>query len=258
MGDRMASTLRSLILCGADVNRKFDKRSATLLSNELPRLSLPTAKMLLQAGLMCDRKTLQALAKPSEPFSLVDPAIFQMVSEKNVFEIDREYWQRLRRGLLDTTANLPALPIHSANDPAGHASSTETVPDSSHGSGDEGEKQFDADETIEDKRNSRLLHATRAGDIDLIANLTSIGADLNHRDEIGQSPLHIAAKYGYVPVYIQLSNLVEHDSPVLDTLGRTPLHLAASNGAVGIVAAIYAESPRSHMLKAVDNLGYSP
>lgn len=250
--DRITSTIRSLIQSGADVNRKYERRNANLIRDELPRLPLPTAKILLQAGLLCDRKTLQALAGHTTPPDLLKAEIFKEVREHNVFEVDREYWQSLTRGLVDTTKNLSAPP----HDSAGPDLSADSVPGRSNRPGEE---QSDTNTAIKDGCSStELLHAATAGDLDLVASLTSAGADWNHRDEKGQSSLHIAAKFGYVAIYEHLSSFIQDHSSIVDTLGRTPLHLAASSGAAGVVATIYAESPRSAMLGALDHLGYSP
>ena len=54
--------------------------------------------------------------------------------------------------------------------------------------------------------------------------------DKNPKDSSGTTPLHIAAKYGYLRICIDLLQQFNGDLMPTDNAGRTPLHYAAEYG----------------------------
>lgn len=253
----LTTTVQTLIQCGANVNQKFDIDGKSFMKNQIPYLDSSTGTVLLRAGLLCDRAMLRRL---SESKRKLDPLkrnldLFDYLGEENILEADRQYWQSLKTRLVKEEKAFSALPSVSAIQPPRHDQSGETSLHRSDTPRDRG----DTPKAIKGRNISvDLLHATKAGDPALVANLVSMGTDYNVRDEYGRSALHVAAELGYVTVYEYFSKLPWRDTPIVDALGRTPLHLAASKGAVGVVATIYAESPKSAMLGSLDYLGYCP
>ncbi len=67
--------------------------------------------------------------------------------------------------------------------------------------------------------------------VKLMKLLLEHGADLNARDRFGQTPLHVAAQYGYAPVKYLIDAGAELNARDKD--GRTPLHLAAAHQNTG-------------------------
>jgi len=76
---------------------------------------------------------------------------------------------------------------------------------------------------------SELHKAARRGDLQRVKSLVEKGADVNTRDNDGETPLHEAASEGYLEV---ARFLVERGADVnaKDNHGLTPLHAAASEG----------------------------
>lgn len=64
-------------------------------------------------------------------------------------------------------------------------------------------------------------------DEDLIALLIATGADVNAKNAYGQSPLHVAAKYGYLRIADMLL-MAGARKTLHDAQGRMPYELAAS------------------------------
>ena len=79
-----------------------------------------------------------------------------------------------------------------------------------------------------------LLEAARNGDVAQVQHLLASGIDVDVRDENDNTPLHLAAGYGYT----ELSRLLVDRGADVDARGRignTPLHLAAQEGYLEIV-----------------------
>eukprot|EP00746_Dinoflagellata_sp_MGD_P065563 gnl/MRDRNA2_/MRDRNA2_27307_c0_seq1.p1 gnl/MRDRNA2_/MRDRNA2_27307_c0~~gnl/MRDRNA2_/MRDRNA2_27307_c0_seq1.p1 ORF type:complete len:528 (+),score=87.89 gnl/MRDRNA2_/MRDRNA2_27307_c0_seq1:58-1641(+) len=72
-----------------------------------------------------------------------------------------------------------------------------------------------------------LMRAVLADDFDRTAELLSLGADPNWQNQMGSSPLHYAALWGYEDVCFAL---IEGKANIglVDETGSTPLHVAAS------------------------------
>jgi len=78
-------------------------------------------------------------------------------------------------------------------------------------------------------RDNRLLGAAASGDIQSVRRLLDQGADVNARDELGQTPLHHAACSGHKDV---AELLIRRGAVVTarDSVGRTPLYISAVHG----------------------------
>ncbi|MCP4624633.1 MAG: hypothetical protein GY850_14050 [bacterium] len=74
-----------------------------------------------------------------------------------------------------------------------------------------------------------MNEAVRLNDIVLIKSLVDDGADVNERDKLGETPLHVAAMSGYREI---ASLLLENgaDLNAGDVRGLTPVHMAAWRG----------------------------
>ena len=87
--------------------------------------------------------------------------------------------------------------------------------------------------------NDDLLRAAARGNLNQVRRQLDEGADIDYRDEVGQTALALAAQNGHVPVVQELINRGAAIN-VLRTDGRTPLHMAAGSGHTEIVRALIA------------------
>lgn len=72
--------------------------------------------------------------------------------------------------------------------------------------------------------------------LELVKHLSATpGLDVNSKDLYRQTPLHLAAKKGYLSVVEHLSSTASVDIQAQDRFGRTPLHLAAKEGSLAVV-----------------------
>ena len=82
---------------------------------------------------------------------------------------------------------------------------------------------------------SATHYAAKTGNAEILALLYDQGADLEMCDQVGRTPLHIAALFGRESVAeFLLACAVNVDGPG-DHSGNTPLHLSARGGHAGIV-----------------------
>ncbi len=58
-----------------------------------------------------------------------------------------------------------------------------------------------------------LIEATRDGDLTLVQNLIEKGANVNCRDDTGQSPLHHACYYGHYDIIKHLVEIKKKSIP---------------------------------------------
>jgi ankyrin repeat protein len=84
------------------------------------------------------------------------------------------------------------------------------------------------------KQRTRLMSVARAGDVERVALLLKVRADVEARDARGWRPLHVASGWGREAVVRQL---LERGADVraATTGGATPLHLASLGGHESIV-----------------------
>lgn len=83
-----------------------------------------------------------------------------------------------------------------------------------------------------------LFAACACGCDDVVHYLVSHGADVNQRNEFGESPLQIASKRGHVTVVRYLAETVCVELEDYSSLGRTPLLTAAAEGHVAVMEAL--------------------
>ncbi|KAJ5637165.1 hypothetical protein N7490_007044 [Penicillium lividum] len=96
---------------------------------------------------------------------------------------------------------------------------------------------------IEDS-STALLSATINGDIDAVKALLDTGEDANPIDELGKTPLHIAAEQGNWEIARLL--LERNASPWnSDGTKSVPLHLAAENGHFEVVRLLIESDPKT-------------
>ncbi len=69
------------------------------------------------------------------------------------------------------------------------------------------------------------------GHIKVLALLLRMtGIEINEKDGIGSTPLHLAAERGHIQILGLLMNVIGIKVDETDTSGSTPLHLAACKG----------------------------
>lgn len=87
-------------------------------------------------------------------------------------------------------------------------------------------------------RMNALHLAALSGHIGAMNALLEYGADVNGKDRYGRTPLHIAAKCGYVDVVSLLIDEYNADPDVRDRSGSTALHVAASHLCVELLGSL--------------------
>ena len=88
-------------------------------------------------------------------------------------------------------------------------------------------------------------------DIDELNHLLAAGADVNAKNNSGQTPLHVAAKYGGTE-YINYLVAAGADVNVRDNIGWTPLHLS---GAEFNLEVLLAAGPDNEVKKGIKEAG---
>ena len=80
-----------------------------------------------------------------------------------------------------------------------------------------------------------LEEAAASGNLSIVQLLVKHGADLNHRDRDGWSPIHWAAEEGHLEI-VRLLLDYGANSNAVSSYGTSPLHCAANGGHVSIVS----------------------
>ena len=75
-----------------------------------------------------------------------------------------------------------------------------------------------------------LLYTLQCGHNDVILLLSCKECNSNAQNREGDTPLHIAAKYGQVHTIVQLLSCREYDPNAQNKKGDTPLHITIKGG----------------------------
>ena len=92
-----------------------------------------------------------------------------------------------------------------------------------------------SDELMIESYNLYLLHACRNGNelgaqqVPVVVTLLEKGADVNTRDELGNTPLHWAAILGYLDICKYIMEKLDNEHPK-NANGKSPIHFAAQYG----------------------------
>ena len=103
--------------------------------------------------------------------------------------------------------------------------------------------------------NQQLLDAAQGGDLARVEQALQNGANLEFKDNLGKTPLHLACLCGHLAVvgYLLLYSSDENLLKATDTYGDTPLHCACNQGHLDIVR--YLLTSRGANLEATDDCG---
>jgi ankyrin repeat protein len=105
------------------------------------------------------------------------------------------------------------------------------------------------------KKKKSLFETVKKGDTEQVKSLISEGADVNARDENGQTPLHFAARHGHREIAILL---IAHGADVNASMADdswTPLLDAACAGHAQVVKVLLENGAK---VDVGDNYGYTP
>ena len=100
-----------------------------------------------------------------------------------------------------------------------------------------------------------LLEAAKVGNVNEVQSLLTAGANVNIKDEYGQTPLHRAAINGHTEAVNALIKEGGADVNAQDIYRQTPLHCAADNGHTDIVSALIVAKA---MVDATDTYRQTP
>ena len=103
---------------------------------------------------------------------------------------------------------------------------------------------------------SELLEAAAQGDASSVALLLDRGADIEASNDIGWTPLHLAAAHNAEPAVAALLLDRGADIEARDNDGWMPLHMAAANNAEPAVAALLID--RGADIEARTEIGFTP
>src|SRR3990172_1434828 len=101
-----------------------------------------------------------------------------------------------------------------------------------------------------------LFMAAKLGFYRLIPDLVARGADMNDKDDCGNTPLHVAARDGKIDAIRVLVKDCQADVNAKDNYGDTQLHWAARYGQVDVIRVLVNECRAD--VNAKDNYGYTP
>ncbi|XP_071439904.1 osteoclast-stimulating factor 1-like [Hetaerina americana] len=86
-------------------------------------------------------------------------------------------------------------------------------------------------------QNTPLQWACHAGHVDCVKELLPVsGRGINHRNKLGDTPLHSAASRGHSEVIkLLLESSIPADLTIVNSMGQTPLNLAADPVSIGLL-----------------------
>jgi len=103
-----------------------------------------------------------------------------------------------------------------------------------------------------------IFYAVLNGDLEMVKQLVQQGADPNETDASGLSPLHLAAKVGYLDMVTYFIEICNMNANARDNNGYSPLHFAAQKGHLDIVKYFIETCGMDGNAKDNDKVGYTP
>lgn len=90
-------------------------------------------------------------------------------------------------------------------------------------------------ETQDNEKNTALHLACESGNVTLVLILLAMGANLLASKECDVSPIHVAARHGFISIANELMNKGDAILNMVDSGQQTPLHYAATHNQVKMI-----------------------